>query len=392
LRILYIHQYFRTPSEGGAIRSWYIARAMKSTGHDVELITAHNKQTRETKLIDGIKVHYLPVKYDSSFGILRRLWSFLLFSHKAYWKAVKLGHFDKAYITSTPLTVGLTALKLKGKHSIPYIFEVRDLWPEAPIEAGIIKSIYLKKLLRNLELKIYKNASGIVVLSPGILQSVKGKMIDCPIHLCTNISDCDFFEPDASPDQALIEQYNSGQNFVIGYFGAIGRLNALEYLLDFAAYCQSLDSPIKFMIIGSGNRKKRLEKTAENKFLKNIIFIDHLDKYDLRRYLSLIDAAYISFAKLKVLESNSPNKFFDALASGKFIILNFNGWIREYVEKYKCGLYAVPGNEEDLYKKLQPFIKDRRNLKIHQLNARHLAEEKFEYKKLTAELLRFIES
>ena len=365
---------------------------MVSAGHCVDLITAHNKRTKKIKFIDGINVHYLPVKYDSSFGILRRLWSFLLFAYKAYRYSITLGHFDKAYITSTPLTVGLTGLRLKGKHSIPYIFEVRDLWPEALIEAGLLKSSVLKKLSKKLELKIYHNASGITALSPGIFNSVLEKKIACPIHLCSNISDCDFFEPATGSNEDLAEKYGVKQNFVIGYFGAIGRFNALEYLLKFAEYCQNKRSKISFIIIGNGSRKKIIKRISEEKQLSNVIFIDHLDKFELKRHLKLIDAAYISFDKLKVLESNSPNKFFDALASGKLILLNFSGWVRDYVEKYQCGFYADPNHPDELYKTLQPVITDPNILKIYQQNSHRLAEDKFDRKKLTSELIRFIES
>ncbi len=146
------------------------------------------------------------------------------------------------------------------------------------------------------------------------------------------------------------------------------------------------------MIIGNGGQKSHLQRITAKNNLDNVIFVDHLDKFQLREHLSLIDAAYISFAKLKVLESNSPNKFFDALASGKLIILNMKGWLRDIVEKHRCGFYTDPDKPGELLNKLQPFLDDPSLLRHYQTNARQLAEKDFERGKLTAGLLKFIEN
>ncbi len=156
MKILYIHQYFRTPEEGGAIRSYYLAKGMVDNGIEVEMITSHNKRYEEVKNIEGIKVHYLPVFYQNELGFGKRIIAFYRFMKLVRRKARAIKNVDLCYATSTPLTIGLSALKIKKELGIPYYFEVRDLWPEAPVQLGIIKNRFIKLYLERLEKKYIK--------------------------------------------------------------------------------------------------------------------------------------------------------------------------------------------------------------------------------------------
>ena len=142
MRILYIHQYFKTPEEGGSIRSYYLAKGLVDAGHEVTMVTAHNGPY-EVKKIDGVAVHYLPVPYDNSFGFAQRLWSFWSFVKLAKKEAKSLPKQDLAYVMTTPLTTGFIATYLKKELNLSYYFEVGDLWPEAPIQMGVIKNKWL---------------------------------------------------------------------------------------------------------------------------------------------------------------------------------------------------------------------------------------------------------
>lgn len=391
MKILYIHQYFKTPEQGGAIRSWYISTAMAKAGHEVHMITSYGGGKYFVKDLDGIHVHYLPVTYKSSFRFFRRVIAFLLFSHHAYYLAKKIKSPDLIYITSTPLTVGLVALKLKHKFHLPYIFEVRDLWPEVPIQMKIIRNPILKFITRYLEKKTYAGASGIIALSPGIEHSIKSLPYVKSVHLCPNMSDCDFFQMDQVREKELIEEYGLERKFIISYFGAIGPSNALDYLLDVAWIACLERSEIVFFILGEGPMKKNLKKRKESERLENVHFIDHQNKMDLKKYLSVTDAAYISFANYAVFELNSPNKFFDALACGKLIISNVNGWIRELIETNASGFYYDPDRPEMFLRKLKPFLEDPGKVEDFQKNARNLAEKHFERKMLTQQLFDYLE-
>ena len=187
MRILYLHQYFKTPEDGGAIRSYHIAKAMVSKGHQVDLITAHNKKEYLIKRVEGIRVHYLPASYDNSFGKLKRIYSFIRFAYLALKLAKKI-KAEICYATSTPLTIGWIALKLNKKLGLPYVFEVRDLWPEAPKQLGFIKSKSLFSILKKIEKRIYYRADKIIALSPGIQKGIEEIAPAQKVELIPNFS------------------------------------------------------------------------------------------------------------------------------------------------------------------------------------------------------------
>lgn len=376
MKVLYLHQYFKTPEEGGAIRSYYLARGLVEHGIEVELITAHNEKLAITRNIDGINVHYLPVFYDNGQSFLLRIYAFFKFMHLARKKAREINDIDICYATSTPLTIGLSALKIKRDQNIPYFFEVRDLWPEAPFQMGIIKNKYLKKYLKNLEKEVYANASQIIALSPGIKQQIEKIRPDKPITVIPNMSDVDFFKPEEKSND-LEALFNSEGKFVISYFGTIGMANHLEYLLAVANESLKAKLPILFFIIGSGGQLDRIKYLVKHFSLTNVRFLPFQNKYNLKRVLNVTDAAYVSFARKPILETNSPNKFFDALAAGKLIITNTKGWVKDIIENDSCGFYYDPDKPVDFVNRISPYIEAPQKLRSAQMKARIIAETRF---------------
>jgi glycosyltransferase involved in cell wall biosynthesis len=377
MHILYIHQYFKTPEEGGAIRSYYLAKGLVEAGHKVTMITSHNELTYKKMLVDGIYVHYLPVPYSQDFSKWKRVQAFLWFAWYACLKAPLFKHADRVYATSTPLTVGLAALYYRWRYRIPYLFEVRDLWPEAPVQMGVFRNRWLIRYLRNWEKRIYRQARSLVALSPDIERHIRRIVPRKPIYLIPNMSDCQFFRKSERNIYHEV-QFRVENKFVVTYFGAIGQVNHLEYLLAAAEACQDKGlSGVHFLVVGQGSELPNLKKISAKRKLTNISFIDHQNKYGLLSVLNVTDAAYLSFADCPVLQSNSPNKFFDALAAGKMCITNTPGWVAQLVEDNCCGFYAHPKQPEKFVTQLAPFVTDRSLLDAFQSNARSLAEREF---------------
>lgn len=363
---------------------------MAGAGHEVHMITSHNKNIKTERDLGDIHVYYLPVEYRSNFGFYRRIFAFLTFSWQAYIQGKKLGKPDLIYVTSTPLTVGITALLLRKHYRCPYVFEVRDLWPEVPIQMNIIRHPWINSVARYLEKKTYEKAEAIVALSPGIERYIRNVSPHKRVHLCPNMSECDFFGSNQENVEKIRKSYRLDGKFVIGYFGAIGRSNALGYFLEVARIASREGRNMAFFIIGEGPEKPELMKVCESLQLKDLHFVDHLNKADLRKFLAVIDAAYISFVHLPVFQLNSPNKFFDALASGKMIISNTEGWIRELIETNQCGFYYDPQDTGSFFRKLDSVLQDPEKLVYMKKNARLLAESRFDSKKLIKGLFSFL--
>ncbi|MDP2041364.1 MAG: glycosyltransferase family 4 protein [Algoriphagus sp.] len=389
MKVIYIHQYFRTPDQGGAVRSYHLAKGMVEAGIEVEMITTHTLSDYDQRWIDGIRVHYLPVDYDQKFGFFKRIWAFLRFVTKAKKLVKKLPRPDLLYITSTPLTTGLIGLWAKKRMAIPYVFEVRDLWPEAPIQVGAIRNPVTKSLLYSLERKIYDQALSLVALSPGIAAHLQKISPQREVALIPNFSDLNRFYP-KEKNQKLAVELGISAGLTLVYTGALGQVNAVEELLELAEIAQKKGKNWGFLIMGTGSFEQRLRDLTKAKNLKNVWFIPFGSKEKVNEVLSLADFAWISFAHLPVLKTNSPNKFFDALAAGKAIIVNHKGWVYDLVKTYELGISCLPGKMDAAFAKLEKLEENPTALDRLSKNSRILAETYFSKEIAVSRLLELI--
>lgn len=376
MRIVYVHQYFKTPSEGGAVRSYHLAKGLVDAGHAVEMITGGATTGYGRRWIDGIIVHYLPVHYDQKFGFLKRSIAFLKFVSQAKTLITKLPRPDLLYVTSTPLTTGLVGIWAKKKYAIAYLFEVRDIWPQAPIEVRAIKNPLLIRILQSLEKKIYLQAIQLVALSPGIADHLRKVAPGQQVHLIPNFSDLQLFCPKAK-NQTTLKKYGLKSTLTIGYTGALGQVNAVDELLNLAELAKNRGKNWQFLIMGEGSHQAYLQETALKKSLSGVYFIPFGSKTKVNEVLGLSDFAWISFAHVPVLKTNSPNKFFDALAAGKAIIVNHKGWVYDLVATYQLGIACFPSNVEEAFTKLEELDQNRLDLAKMGQNSRKLAEQYF---------------
>lgn len=386
MRVVIIHQYFRTPDEGGAIRSYYLAKGLLDHGHEVEVITAHN-QSVKFQMFEGIKTHYLPVYYDHKLGALSRVMAFLKFVIFATIKALRLPKGDINYVISTPLSVGLIAIVLKMFRRTPFIFEIGDLWPEAPIQLGYIKNTFVKSILYWFEKLVYRKSQNIVAMSPDIREYVLKIQPSDKIIMIPNMADCEFYRPISKP-QEIQQKYDVEDKFTIAYIGTAGRANHLEYLVEAANACAEYLPEVHFLVAAAGRELPRIKQLADTYQLTNISFINYLDRDGVKELLTVADAVYVSFANVPVLASGSPNKFFDGLAAGKLIITNFGGWTIGIIEENKCGFSYDPDNVNQFVEELTIYTRDQQKLNFAKQSARKLAEKAFSREQLLEEWVR----
>ncbi len=382
MHVLLLHQHFNTPAKGGAIRSYYLATALAGTGMHVTVITAHNEKTYRKEIIEGIEVHYLPVAYDNRFGFIARSNAFLKYVNGAVKLASQFRDVDYCYAISVPLTVGLAAMWIKMRYKIRYIFEVGDLWPEAPIQLGFINNFVFAHALYALEKRIYKSAHAVVALSPSIKSDIEKKVPGKTVHLIPNMADCDFYKPEKK-DSAFESQYGVAGKLVVSYIGAIGVANGLDSFLECVNASRKAQLPVHFFMCGDGAELDRLKNHAQTLGLVNLTFLDFRNRDGVKELLNITDAAFISFKQVPILETGSPNKFFDGLAAGKLIILNFGGWIRQEIEATQCGFYYNPQHPTEFVKKLSAYLYEGGLLERAQTASRKLGVEKYSREKLS---------
>ena len=380
-----LHQHFNTPQTGGALRSYYLAKALIDRKVEVEVVTGYNGTTYKRENTEGIEVHYLPVPYENKFGFWKRSLSFLRYNLSAVNLAGKIRGVDVCYAISVPLTIGIAAYWIKIRYGIKYIFEVGDLWPEAPIQMGFVKSYALKHFLYWLEKFIYRNASSVVGLSPAIKSAIEEKISGKVVHLIPNMADTKFYFPEAKNGDVL-RKLNVPRIFTVSYIGAVGLANGLDYYVECARACQNAGMQIHFILCGEGALLEYFKRIANQLQLKNFSIIPFQDRDGVKEVMNVTDVSFICYKPLPVLETGSPNKYFDGLAGGKLIAINFGGWIKKEIEEKGCGIYADSRYPTDFVKKIEPFVHDSGKLQQYQQASRALAEEKYSRDILSAKL------
>jgi glycosyltransferase involved in cell wall biosynthesis len=383
VKVVILHHHFNTPEKGGAIRSYYLAKALVDRGIETVVITTHNGDSELIENIDGIHVHYLPIRYENKFGFYRRTRSFLHFVFRAVSLMSKHRDADLCYTISVPLTIGLTSLWIKNRYNIPYIFEVGDLWPDAPIQLGFIKNPVLKEILFSLEKTIYEKARSIVALSPAIESSIRKKIgHNRNIDLIPNMSDTEFFGP-AIKDPSNVSKFGVKDKFVVAYIGALGFANGLDYFLECARAAEKSNLPIQFLICGEGAMKENLTRSKELLRLGNLSFIPFQNRNGVKELMNVTDAVFTCYRPFPILETGSPNKYFDGLAAGKLIIINFGGWIKNEIESEQCGFALDPKQPSSFVSNVEPYLNNSEKLRLSQTNSRALAEKKYSRRILT---------
>ncbi len=296
------------------------------------------------------------------------------------------------FATSPPLTIALPAIAAARRHRAPLVFEVRDLWPRAPIEMGALRNPVARRLAEAMERRAYKAAAHVVALSPGMADGVAAAGVPRErITVIPNASDLDLFSPDVDPGD-LRERIGVGDAFVAAYFGTMGEANDLGQVVEAATLLRDRgENGVAFVLQGEGKRRAGIEDEIRRRGLTNVKLLPGADKESAARLAAASDACLTIFKDVPVLATNSPNKLFDTFAAGRPAIVNTDGWQRELVER-GAGLFARPGDPADLAAQVLALRDDPALAKRLGEGARKLAEEEFDRRLLAERLERVLES
>jgi glycosyltransferase involved in cell wall biosynthesis len=386
MRILYLHQFFITREGVGGTRSYEFARRFAARGHAVRMVTAGGgSRTVEGVEVVGVRGAYSDYLSATAMSYPRRMVAFARFTLTAAAAAALRGpRPDVVYASSPPLTIGLPGLLAAARWRAPLVFEVRDLWPEAPIQMGALRNPLLRQAARWLERLVYRRSARIIALSPGIRDGVVAAgAADDRLAVVPNASDLELFSPSLD-GRAEREHLGLGDGLVCSYFGAMGEANDLDQLIDAAALVED----VEFVLLGDGKRRPELEARAP----ANVRFLDPVpDKRSVARLAAASDACLTLFKDVPVLATNSPNKLFDTFAAGRAAIVNMPGWMRELVEGNEAGLFVRPGDARDLAEKVAWLRDNPRDAERLGRNGRALAEREFDRNTLSVRALAVLE-
>jgi len=360
MRILIVHQYYLMPGQPGGSRFNEMARLWAEQGHLVTVIAgtidyASGKVPERyqgrwvSKENDGAVLVYrchVPATYATSYA--GRMWAFLGFTLSASTAAFRAPRHDIVIATSPPLIAtipGWIAARI-SRNPVPWIFEVRDLWPESAITTGVLKAgSLLTKLLYTLEQWACRSASKINVLTPAFQVDMEKRGLAAQAKFCfvPNGADTESFWP-GPRDNETRRQLGWSDRFVVMYAGAHGRANALHQLVDAAAELR--DRPdILIACIGDGPERQRLTEEAERRGLKNIRFHGAKPKASMPDIVNACDAGAAVLQNNPTFRTVYPNKVFDYMSCARPVLLAIDGAARTLVcDEAKAGVFAEPEN------------------------------------------------
>lgn len=402
MKILYFHQYFNTPRAAGGTRSYEMARQLITRGHQVTMICAKSgngdlelpgKQDDPVRkgIVDGIQVIQFNLEYSNHMSLPKRSWIFLRYAFNSVLLALRMD-YDLVFATTTPLTARIPGIFARYLRNKPFVFEVRDLWPELPRAMGVVKNPLVLAGMSVLEWLSYRAATACVALFPGIKQGIARRSVaDKSIAMIPNGCDLDLFQPGSRKD---LDLPGVGPEDCVAIFtGAHGIVNGLDAVLDMVHVLLKRNrKDIVLVFTGDGKLKPHLKERAQSEGLEKCRFLEPMPKNQLNRVVSCCDIGLMILDDVPAFYyGTSPNKFFDYISSGLPVVNNYPGWLADMIAEHQCGEAVPPRNPKAFADALCQLADNLELRKTCGQNARHLAEKAFSRLKLSTEFVDFLE-
>lgn len=370
MKIIYVSHYFSPEIGAPSARIHEMAKAWIKAGHQVEVITGfpnhpqgelypgYESQAYFQEELDGIKVHRVWTYITPNKGLIRRtlghisMWiSALLFASK---------HIEEPDIvigTSPTLFAGLAAHRLALQKKVPFVMEVRDLWPGIFVDLGVITNPLVIKMLEVWELWMYRLADSIVTVTEGFKENISQRGIDPgKIHTIPNGADLATFHPGGKPT-SLSEELDLTDKFVVLYLGAHGISHGLETILNAAARLADLEE-IVFIFVGDGSKKAELQEKAQAENLENLVFLPPISKDLVPLYYNLADLCLVPLRDVELFRTFIPSKMFEIMAMGKPIVASLSGEAAAILESSGGALVVEPENTAEIVNAIRVLYQD----------------------------------
>jgi len=401
VHVAYIHQHFSTTRGATGTRSYEMSKRLLRAGHRVTMICgeyqagdqASSSGNRVEELeTGGIRVLRVAERYANRMGFARRVLAFGRFARTATGLVKKLDA-DIVFATSTPLTVGIPGMKGAKHLRKPFVFEVRDLWPELAIALGVIKNPLLKAYTRRLERSIYRAAHHIIALAPGIREGICRTGVPAErVSMIPNSCDLDVFAP--ADDRVLDERFGAPDDFRLAFAGAHGLANGLDAVLNAAAELKRRGiKGIRFVFIGDGGLKAGLMQRSREEGLEP--YVSWVSPIPKDQFAKVLPRMHVGMMILKNVPAfyygTSPNKFFDYIAAGLPILNNYPGWLAELIAQNHCGAVVTPDDPSAFADAVLRLRERQDELPAMGRRARQLGEREFSRDVLGAQLVSVLE-
>jgi len=397
MKILFLTDNFPPEVNAPATRTYEHCQEWIKNGIEVTVITCapnfpHGKLYKgyknrlyQKEKIDGINVIRVWSYMSSNNGFFKRVVDYLSFSFSSFWVGL-FQKFDIVIATSPQFFTTWTGYALSKLKRKPWIFELRDIWPESIATVGALKQGHIINFLEKIELGLYRDATKVVSVTDAFKDNlVKRGIEQNKIEVITNGSNLKLFSY-REKDSQLLKRLKLENKFIVGYIGTHGLAHSLDFIVESLKSIK--DETIHFLFIGDGAMKKSIIEIAKRLELKNITFLDSIPKEDVPLYLSICDVSLAPLKKRDNFKTVIPSKIFEASAMKKPTLLGVEGQAQRILEKYNAGICFEPENQEDFIAKLM-ILKDEKVYLELQEGCEELAKN-YDRKKLAKEMLEII--
>ena len=370
MRLIFFSHYFPPEVNAPANRTHDHCREWVRAGHEVHVITCvpshpfglpfagYRRRRYQYEQIDGIHVHRVWTYLAANRGVLRRTLNYLSFVPSAAWRASRLGRFDVAIGTSPQFFCAVATALYSRLSGAPWVFELRDLWPESIPAVGAMRKSWALKLLERLEMRMYREARGIVAVTRSFIDTLVTRGVPAEkMHFIPNGIDPAFWKS-ASREATRLELGLRADDVLACYVGTIGMAHGLGTVLDAAAALQARVSNVRFLIVGDGAELDVLRRTAAERRLGNVRFTGLVARDKVPAILAAADLALVTLKPAAVFRTVLPSKMFEAMAARRPIVLGVEGEAKALLAQAAAGVAFPPGDAAALAAAIERLAAD----------------------------------
>lgn len=375
MKILYVSQYFPPEMGAPAARAAELARHWVNDGNDVTVLTGFPNHPTGVVPPEYKKQFRRLVTREVWNGIrLVRTWLLPFPNRKPYERMLNYSSFclssaltglfirkpDVLIATSPQLLVALSGWWLGALRRVPFVFEVRDLWPESLAAVGVGEgSSPLNWVLGKIAGFLYKRSDHIVVVTKAFKTFLieNWKVPAEKISVVENGVETELFSP--QPDAAAKKrELGLEGKFLVCYVGTMGLAHGLETLIQAAEVLRKVNPQVQFLLVGEGADKERIESLARERGLANMTFLGQQPRETIPRFISASDACLVMLKKTDLFKTVIPTKMLEFMSCERPVILAVDGQAREIMEAGNAGIFVEPESAEQLVEAVQRLASD----------------------------------
>lgn len=361
MKILFLTHYYTPEGNAPASRVSALAERWAKNGHDVTILTCapnvpngvvydgYKNKFSQTEIINGVKVVRVWTYIAANKGTIRRIMNFVSYMFMAFMRGMFMKRPDVMIATSPQFFCGWAGVLLRTFKRIPFVLEIRDIWPESIIAVGAKLPFGMLKIISVMEKIMYNSAGHIVTVGQGYVEKLKERGIDeSKISVVMNGVDKTLFYP-RERNEELLKKHSLNDKFICSYIGTIGMACALDTALDAAEILQNKgEDKIRIVLIGDGAVREELESKAKAKNLKNVVFMGRRPKQEIPDWIASSDINLVHLKKTGLFQTVMPSKIFESAGCARPVLMGVDGFSRDLVENAKMGISIEPENAKEM--------------------------------------------